>query len=59
MKAVKTILIYLKGTQNVVLFYPARDSFNLVVFADNNYVGYFVDRISTFGMAHFLGPCLV
>ena len=33
--------------------------FNLVEYADADYVGFLVDRKSTLGMAHFLGPCLV
>ncbi|XP_070009576.1 uncharacterized mitochondrial protein AtMg00810-like [Nicotiana sylvestris] len=44
LKAAKKILRYLKGTQDLVLYYPS---------------GYLVDRKSTSGMAHFLGSCLI
>ena len=59
LKAVKRILRYLKGSVNLVLWYPSGDSFDLIGFADADYVGYLVDRKSTSGMANFLGPCLV
>ncbi|XP_018623225.1 secreted RxLR effector protein 161-like [Nicotiana tomentosiformis] len=56
-KAAKRILRYLKGTQDLVLYYPSGDSFNLVWYAD--YTGYLVDRKSMSGMAHFLGSYLI
>ncbi|XP_069148329.1 secreted RxLR effector protein 161-like [Solanum lycopersicum] len=59
LKVVKRILRYLKGSVNLVLWYPSGDSFYLIGFADADYVGYLVDRKSTSGMANFLGPCLV
>ena len=59
LKAVKRILRYLKGTINLVLWYPTGDSFDLKGFADADYAGHMVDRKSTSGMAHFLGPCLI
>ncbi|XP_070022056.1 uncharacterized mitochondrial protein AtMg00810-like [Nicotiana sylvestris] len=59
LKAAKRILRYLKGTQDLVLYYPSGDSFNLIGYADADYVGYLVDRKSTSGMAHFLGSCLI
>lgn len=59
LKAVKMILSYLKGTINLVLWYPKGDSFNLVEYADIDYTGYIVDRKSTSGMAHFVGPCMI
>lgn len=49
----------LKGTQGLILWYPASGSFDLIVYADVYYVGYLVDRKSTSEMAHFLGLCLV
>ncbi|XP_070013628.1 secreted RxLR effector protein 161-like [Nicotiana sylvestris] len=59
LKAAKRILRYLKGTRDLVLYYPSGDSFNLIGYADAVYVGYLVDRKSTSEMAHFLGSCLI
>ncbi|XP_070014274.1 secreted RxLR effector protein 161-like [Nicotiana sylvestris] len=59
LKAAKRILRYLKGTQDLVLYYSSGDSFNLIGYADADYVGYLVDKKSTSGMAHFLGSCLI
>ncbi|XP_070014481.1 secreted RxLR effector protein 161-like [Nicotiana sylvestris] len=59
LKAAKRILRYLKGTQNLVIYYPSGDSFNLIGYVDADYTGYLVDRKSTFGIAHFLGSCLI
>ncbi|XP_075091976.1 secreted RxLR effector protein 161-like [Nicotiana tabacum] len=57
LKAAKRILRYLKGTQDLVLYYPSGDNFDLIGCADADYVGYLVDRKSTSGIAHFLGSC--
>ncbi|XP_070025690.1 secreted RxLR effector protein 161-like [Nicotiana sylvestris] len=59
LKAAKRILRYLKGTQNLVLYYPSGDSFNLIGYADADYEGYLVDKKRTSRMAHFLGSCLI
>ncbi|XP_016482654.1 secreted RxLR effector protein 161-like [Nicotiana tabacum] len=59
LKTAKSILRYLKGTQDLVLYYPSGDSFNLIGYADADYAGYLVDRKNTSGMAHFLGSCLI
>ncbi|KAH0645174.1 hypothetical protein KY284_033058 [Solanum tuberosum] len=56
LKAAKRILRYLKKTGDLVLFYPAGDSFELVGYADADFAGYQVDRKSTSGMTHFLDP---
>ncbi|WMV57737.1 hypothetical protein MTR67_051122 [Solanum verrucosum] len=37
LKAAKCILRYLKGTQDLVLFYPTGDSFYLIGYADGDY----------------------
>ncbi|XP_070009914.1 secreted RxLR effector protein 161-like [Nicotiana sylvestris] len=58
LKTAKRILRYLKATQDLVLYYPSDDSFNLIGYANANCAGYLMDRKSTFGMAHFLGSCL-
>ncbi|XP_070013750.1 secreted RxLR effector protein 161-like [Nicotiana sylvestris] len=59
LKAVKRILRYLKGRQDLVLYYSSGDSFNLTRYADADYAGYLVDRKSTSGMPHFLGSFLI
>ena len=59
LKAVKRILRYLKGTDNLCLFYPKSDTFDLKGFADADYADDLVNRKSTSGMVQFLGPCLV
>ena len=57
--AVKRILRYLKHTPDLSLWYPKGCNFNLVGYANADYAGFLVDRKSTSGMAHFLGPWLV
>ncbi|XP_070005962.1 secreted RxLR effector protein 161-like [Nicotiana sylvestris] len=59
LKAAKRILRYLKEMQDLVLYYPSCDSFNLIGYADVDYAGYLIDRKNTFGMDHFLGSCLI
>lgn len=58
MKVVKRILRYLKGIQDLVLWYPSRNSFDLIGYAYADYVGYLVDRKCTSGMDHFIGSCM-
>ncbi|XP_019258692.1 PREDICTED: uncharacterized protein LOC109236907 [Nicotiana attenuata] len=59
LKAAKRILRYLKGTQDLVLYYPSGENFDIVGYADGDYAGFLVDTKSTSGMAHFLGSCLI
>ena len=59
LKASKHILRYLKKTGDLVLFYPAGYTFDLVVFTDADFAGYQVGRKSTSGMTHFLGSSLI
>ncbi|XP_075091630.1 secreted RxLR effector protein 161-like [Nicotiana tabacum] len=59
LKADKKILRDLQGKQDLVLYYPSCDNFNLVGYADADFAGYLVDWKSTSGMAHFLGSCLI
>ena len=56
---VKRILRYLKHTPDLALWYPKGCNFDLIGYADADYIGFLIDRKSTSGMAHFLGPCLV
>nr|ABH08430.1 putative integrase [Beta vulgaris] len=57
--AVKRILRYLKGTDDLGLYYPRSDTFELKGYADADYAGDLVNRKSTSGMAQFLGHSLV
>lgn len=59
MKAVKRILRYLKGTPDLVLFYPTSDNFDLVDYEDKNFAGYLVDRKKTSEIVYFLGSSLI
>nr|XP_016494866.1 PREDICTED: uncharacterized mitochondrial protein AtMg00810-like [Nicotiana tabacum] len=59
LKVAKKILRYLKGTQDLVLYYPSGDNFDLIGYADIDYASYLVDRKSTSCMAHILGLCLI
>ena len=56
---IKRIFRYLKGSDNLCLWYPKFSNFNVVGFTDADYAGFLVDRKSTSGMAQFIGPCLV
>ena len=59
MKATKTILRYLKHTQNVGLWYPKGAKFELVGYSDSDYAGCKVERKSTLGTCQLLGRSLV
>ena len=59
LKAAKCILRYLKKIGDLVIFYPASDTFYLVGFANADFAGYQVDRKSTSGMTHFLRSSLI
>nr|KYP47326.1 hypothetical protein KK1_031056 [Cajanus cajan] len=59
MKSVKRILIYLRGTMNVGLWYPKGVSLSLIGYSDSDYVGCRLDRKSTSGTCHLLGSALV
>ncbi|CAM8988876.1 unnamed protein product [Rhodiola kirilowii] len=58
-KAVKRILRYLKGTDDLCLFYPKGGDLRLTAYTDADYAGCKTDRKSTSGMAQFLRPCLI
>lgn len=59
LKAVKKILKYILGTQDIGLWYPKDVSFDLMGFSDANYAGSKIDRKCTSGTCHFLGQSLV
>ena len=49
LKATKRILMYLKHTQNIGLWYPKGARFELVGYSDSDYAGCKVERNSTLG----------
>ncbi|PKU68493.1 putative mitochondrial protein [Dendrobium catenatum] len=54
--AVKKILIYLLGTQNLGIWYPrCSTSFEIIGYSDSNFAGCKVDRKSTFRTCQFIG----
>ena len=59
LKDVKRFFRYLKHTSDLALWYPIGCNFDLVGYPDADYAGFLVDRKSTSGMAHVLGPYLV
>ena len=59
LKVSKKIMRYLKKTGDLVLFYPAGNSFELVIFTDADFSGYHADRKITSGMEHFLKSSLI
>ncbi|XP_048494446.2 retrovirus-related Pol polyprotein from transposon RE1 isoform X1 [Beta vulgaris subsp. vulgaris] len=59
MTAVKRILRYLRGTNNLCLFYPRAGAFDSKGFADADYAGDLVNKKSTSDMVQFLGFCMV
>ncbi|KAL6558295.1 hypothetical protein OROMI_018645 [Orobanche minor] len=58
-KMAKRILKYVKGTVDAGLWYPKEGGFNLVGYSDSDLGGCKLDRKSTSGTCHFLGPRLV
>ena len=57
--AVKRIFIYLVGTKDIGLWYPAKYNLDLVAYTDSNFAGSKLDQKSTSGYCQFLGGCLV
>ena len=49
----------MKGTDDLSLFYPKSDVYDLKGFSDADYVEDLVNKKSTLGMVQFLGSCLV
>ena len=56
---IKRIFRYIKGTQNLGLWYPKDIGFNLIGYSHADYVGCRVDKKSTSGSCQFLGQWLV
>ncbi|XP_050888747.1 uncharacterized mitochondrial protein AtMg00810-like [Lathyrus oleraceus] len=57
--AIKRIMKYLKGTTNVLLWYPKGSICDLVGFSDSDYAGSKTDRKITSCTCHILGNALV
>jgi hypothetical protein len=58
-QAVKIIIRYFKGTIDLGLWYPSKDSFTLKSYSDAYWEGCVDDRKNTSGRAFFLGESLV
>jgi hypothetical protein len=59
LKATKRILRYLKGTNDVGLWFPKGSNFELIGYSDSDYGGCKIDRMSTNGTCQLLGRSLV
>jgi len=59
LKATKRILMYLKHTQNVGLWYPKGAKFELIGYSELDYVGCKVERRSTSSTCQLLGRSLI
>ncbi|GJX69739.1 retrovirus-related pol polyprotein from transposon TNT 1-94 [Tanacetum coccineum] len=57
-EAVKRIFQYIKGTTHLGLWYPKGTGIEIVVYADSDHAGDYVDRKSTSGICMFVGCCL-
>ncbi|GJS08110.1 hypothetical protein Tco_0364906 [Tanacetum coccineum] len=57
-EAVKRIFRYIKGTTHLGLSYPKGTGIEIVVYADSNHAGDYVERKSTSGICTFVGCCL-
>ncbi|CAM8940581.1 unnamed protein product [Rhodiola kirilowii] len=58
-EAVKRILRYLKGMDDLCLFYLMGGDLRVMAYTDADYAGCKTARKSMSGMAQFLGPCLI
>ncbi|GJS06479.1 hypothetical protein Tco_0363275 [Tanacetum coccineum] len=58
LEVVKGIFRYIKGTTHLGLWYPKGTDIKIVVYADSDHVGNYVDRMSTSGICTFVGCCL-
>ncbi|GJX42633.1 copia protein [Tanacetum coccineum] len=55
LEAIKRIFRYIKGTTYLGLWYPKGTSIEIVVYADSDHAGDYVDRKSTSGICTFVG----
>ncbi|GKB79184.1 hypothetical protein Tco_0946079 [Tanacetum coccineum] len=54
LEAVKRIFRYIKGTTHLELWYPNGSSIEIIVYADSDHAGDYVDRKSTSGVCMFM-----
>jgi len=59
LSAVKRIIRYLLGTINIGLWYPKNSTCNLIGYSDSDFSSSKIDKKSTSGTCHFIGPALV
>nr|GEU30389.1 retrovirus-related Pol polyprotein from transposon TNT 1-94 [Tanacetum cinerariifolium] len=58
LEAVKRIFRYIRGTSHLGLWYSKGTRIEIVVYADSDHAGDYVDRKSTSGVCTFMGCCL-
>nr|GEW43752.1 hypothetical protein [Tanacetum cinerariifolium] len=58
LEAVKRIFKYVRGTTHLGLWYPKGIRVEIIVYADSEHAGDYVDRKSTSGVCTFMGCCL-
>ncbi|GJV34712.1 retrovirus-related pol polyprotein from transposon TNT 1-94 [Tanacetum coccineum] len=58
LEAVKRIFRYIRGTSHLGLWYLKGTRIEIVVYADSDHAGDYVDRKSTSGVCTFMGCCL-
>ncbi|GJX76169.1 retrovirus-related pol polyprotein from transposon TNT 1-94 [Tanacetum coccineum] len=58
LEAVKHIFQYIKGTTHLGFWYPMGTGIEIVVYADSDHAGDYVDRKRTSGIYTFMGCCL-
>ncbi|GJT84018.1 retrovirus-related pol polyprotein from transposon TNT 1-94 [Tanacetum coccineum] len=58
LEAVKRIFRYIRGTSHLGLWYPKGTRIEIIVYADSDNAGDYVDRKSTSGVCTFMGFCL-
>ncbi|GJT35061.1 copia protein [Tanacetum coccineum] len=58
LEAVKRIFRYIKRTMHLGLWYPKGSDIEIIVYADSDHAGDYIDRKSTSGFTHSSGCCL-
>ncbi|GJR69299.1 hypothetical protein Tco_0015364 [Tanacetum coccineum] len=58
LEAVKRTFWYIRGTSHLGLWYPKGIGIEIVVYADSDHAGDYVDRKSTSDVCTFMGCCL-
>ncbi|GJX44151.1 retrovirus-related pol polyprotein from transposon TNT 1-94 [Tanacetum coccineum] len=58
LEAVKRIFRYIKGTTHLGLWYPKGTGIKIVVYADSDHAGDYMDQKTTSGICMFVGCCL-